>query len=107
MTASNLKAAIRTDVNNPSKSLIKKICYLEACKFISTVTVWGCQHEVVFSELEESKSFCLNHVEEHFQLDRSHSYYYQVQCQLNICEVNKYYFLVWSPDAMYMYVEED
>ena len=54
----------------------------------------------LFSGLEGSKSFC---VKEHFQLDRSLSYYYQVQCQLNIiCEVNKCYFLVWSPDEMHV-----
>ena len=38
VTASNLRAAVHTDANNPSKSLIKRICYQEACKFVSTAT---------------------------------------------------------------------
>ena len=45
VTASNLKVAIHTDVNNPSKSFNQRICYPEACKFVSTATVWGCQHK--------------------------------------------------------------
>ena len=46
VTASNLRATVHTDANNPSKSLIKRICYPEACKFVSTATAWGCQQEV-------------------------------------------------------------
>ena len=44
--ASNLRAIVHTNANSPSKSLIKRICYPEACKFVSTATAWGCQHEV-------------------------------------------------------------
>jgi hypothetical protein len=35
ITASKLKAACRTDISKPSKSLIKQICYPEAYKFFS------------------------------------------------------------------------
>ena len=44
VTASNLRATVHTDTINPSKSLIKRICYPEACKFVSSATTWGCQH---------------------------------------------------------------
>ena len=46
VTASNLRATVHTNANNSSRSLIKRICYQEACKFVSTVTTWGCQYEV-------------------------------------------------------------
>ncbi|XP_060771536.1 uncharacterized protein LOC132882266 [Neoarius graeffei] len=45
VTASRFKAAARTDPANPSKSLIKQICYPQAYKFTSAATEWGCQHE--------------------------------------------------------------
>ena len=45
ITASNLKAVVSTSADNPAKSLIKKLCYPEACKFSSAATTWGCQHE--------------------------------------------------------------
>ena len=46
MTPCNLLATVHTDTNNPFKSLIRRICYPEACKFVSTVATLGCQHEV-------------------------------------------------------------
>ena len=45
ITASRMKAACHTDPNNPSKSLIKAICYPEAYRFVSSATAWGCSHE--------------------------------------------------------------
>jgi len=42
ITASNLKAVVSTSAANPAKSLIKKLCYPEACKFSSAATTWGC-----------------------------------------------------------------
>ena len=35
ITASRLKAAVRTDIAQPSQSLIKSICYPESCQFSS------------------------------------------------------------------------
>ena len=154
VTASNLQATVHTDTINPSKSLIKRICYPEACKFVRSATTWGCQHEVdaiqdflddfflehtdvkfescglfvnpkypfmgaspdgiiqvkcpyncstqLFSELEGNKSFCLKQINEDLKLDKAHSYYNQVQCQLNICEIDICYFVVWSPEEMYI-----
>ena len=45
ITASKLKAACRTGISKPSKSLIKQICFPEAHKFYSAATSWGCKHE--------------------------------------------------------------
>ncbi|KAH3717963.1 uncharacterized protein LOC127855462 [Dreissena polymorpha] len=44
ITASNMKAVCRTDESNPSKSLIKKICYPHD-KFSNNATKWGTQNE--------------------------------------------------------------
>ena len=35
-------------------------------------------------------------------LDTSHSYYYQVQCQLGVSEVEKCFFVVWTPDILHV-----
>ena len=45
VTASCMKAVCRTDINHPSQSLIKSICYPEAFLFTSKQTDWGCKHE--------------------------------------------------------------
>jgi len=39
------KAAVRTDVTQPSQSLIKSICYPKSALFTSVATEWGCTHE--------------------------------------------------------------
>ena len=48
ITASNFKAAVRTQTVHPdhlSASLIKRICYPASHKFSSAATSWGCNHE--------------------------------------------------------------
>ena len=45
VTASRMKAVCRTDINHPSQSLIKSICYPEAFSFTSKQTEWGCKHK--------------------------------------------------------------
>ena len=35
----------RTDIFNPSQSLVKTICYPESFRFTSTQTTWGCKQE--------------------------------------------------------------
>ena len=45
VTASRLKAAVKTNVAKPSQSLIKSICYPESTQFRSKATAWGCAHE--------------------------------------------------------------
>lgn len=42
ITASNAKAAITTDITNPSRSIIVKICYPEAAKFSNIYTRFRC-----------------------------------------------------------------
>ena len=45
ITASKFKASTRTDITQPSQSLIKAICYPESFRFTSQATEWGCTHE--------------------------------------------------------------
>ena len=45
VTASRLKAAVCTNITQPSHSLIKAVCYPESTRFKSNATTWGCQHE--------------------------------------------------------------
>ena len=50
ITASNFKAASRTNLSQPSLSLINRICYPESYKFSTEATRWGCEHEAVTRE---------------------------------------------------------
>ena len=50
ITASKFKSACHTDPASPSISLIMAICYPEACRFSTSATRWGCQHEKVALE---------------------------------------------------------
>ena len=45
ITASKLKAAVRTDITHPSRSLIMSICYPQSQQFHCKATQWGCKHE--------------------------------------------------------------
>ena len=45
ITASKLKAAVHTNISQPSKSLIMFICYPEGRQFYLKATSWGCKHE--------------------------------------------------------------
>ncbi|KAJ4944938.1 hypothetical protein JOQ06_013477 [Pogonophryne albipinna] len=45
ITASRLKQVLQTSLAQPSKSLIKSICYPEAHKFSTAATRYGCKYE--------------------------------------------------------------
>uniref|UniRef100_A0A224Z0X7 Inhibitor of growth protein 3 n=1 Tax=Rhipicephalus zambeziensis TaxID=60191 RepID=A0A224Z0X7_9ACAR len=45
VTASTAHASCRTSLNNPSVSLVKKMCYPEESKFFSAATDWGQRKE--------------------------------------------------------------
>lgn len=45
VTASNAKQVCRTSLTNPSRSLLRKICYPEDGQFWSPQTAWGKEHE--------------------------------------------------------------
>ena len=47
ITASRLKSSVCTDITQPSKSLIRGICYPESNQFRTRATAWGCEHEKV------------------------------------------------------------
>ncbi|XP_060753973.1 uncharacterized protein LOC132864548 [Neoarius graeffei] len=175
VTVSRFKAAARTDPANPSKSLIKQICYPQAYKFTSAATEitndtvimngtqekrWGCQHEnearnvykahvamqhrdfmvedsgLIISpdyphlgaspdgkikcsccgmgileikcpyckcgdtheQAAEDKDFCLQNMGGQISLKRNHTYFYQVQAQLNISSSEYCDFVVLTQD---------
>ena len=58
ITASKFKAAARTDITQPSQSLIRTVCYPESTRFKSKATEWGCTHEkealTVYQSQEEA-----------------------------------------------------
>ena len=59
--------------------------------------------EQSFKDACESSSFCLEQTHDSgtpFRLRINHSYYYQVQLQMKICEVSYCYFVVWSPNEL-------
>ena len=49
-----------TSADNPAKSLIKKLCYPEACRFSSAATTWGCQHEEDAIEEFLDQFYCMH-----------------------------------------------
>ena len=51
-------------------------------------------------QLASTKDFCLREEDGNYSLDENHSYYYQVQCQLNACEIDTCYLVVWSPSEI-------
>ena len=79
---------------------IIQCCCHDKC-LIEVKCPYNCSTQL-FSELEGNKSFCLKQINKHLKLDKAHSYYYQVQCQLNICELDICYFVVWSPEEMHI-----
>ena len=170
ITASNVRAVIKTNVEDPSYSLIKRLCYPDTCTFFNAATSWGCEHEsdgidsflayftvkhsdvdckqsglvvnpkypflgaspdgyVVCSyhgkslievkcpyrchdksieEVINDKDFCLTVENGEYYLDQHHPYFYHVQCQLNVCEIDTCYFVVWSPSkAIFVEISRD
>ena len=58
----------------------------------------SCWH---FAKVAENvKNFCLQEKEGTLVLGHDHPYYYQVQCQLNVCDIETFYFVVWSPEQV-------
>ena len=51
VTASRMKVVCSTAIENPSRSLIKSICYPDVCSFSSKQTDWGTKKEKCAREL--------------------------------------------------------
>ena len=68
VTASRLRAAVCTDTTQPSKSLIRTICYPEVMKFSSKATCWGCEHEQIAYDAYKSQFSSLH---SNFHLSKS------------------------------------
>ena len=48
------------------------------------------------SGLARQKHSCLERVDDKWKLQRNHSYYFQVQAQMNVCDIENADFVVWS-----------
>ncbi|XP_055954702.1 uncharacterized protein LOC130010736 [Patella vulgata] len=155
ITASKIRSVYHTKIENPSKSLIKDICYPSSKVFSSKPTKWGCDHDSTAKQhyvkfmmqhhdnfvLEESgfvinpeypfmgatpdaigccdccgpilveikcpyckrdstkigdNITCLETKDGKLSLMKSHAYYYQVQCQLLVCDKECCDFVVWT-----------
>ena len=53
-------------------------------------------HDKSIEEAVNDKDFCLTMEEGEYYLGKDHAYFYQLQCQLNVCEIDMCYFVVWS-----------
>ncbi|XP_067654064.1 uncharacterized protein [Haliotis asinina] len=56
ITASKMKSVNRTSLSDPSRSLIRHICYPTEVKFSNPATRWGCSHEVTARDTYEKLS---------------------------------------------------
>lgn len=63
-------------------------CSCHEKSFIEVKCPYRC-HDKSVEEAMNDNDFCLTN---------NHVYYYQVQCQLNVCKINLCYFIVWSPN---------
>ena len=71
-----------------------------SCHEKSTIEVkcpYRCHNKSV-EEAVNDKDFCLAMEDGEYYLDKNHTYFYQVQCQLNVCEIDLCHFIVWSPN---------
>ena len=49
----------------------------------------------------EERNFCLENVDGSISLKRNHAYYYQIQLQMKICEVEYCDFVVWGDESVF------
>ena len=56
---------------------------------------------ISFKKASQDSTFCLtNTAEGKFTLKTGHAYYYQIQLQMEVCQVKYCDFIVWSPNEM-------
>jgi len=58
--------------------------------------------EASFKEAATQASFCLQESNDGLQLKENHAYYYQVQLQMKICEVDYVDFVVWKEEDLFI-----
>ena len=68
VTASVMKAVCHSDPENPSESLVMKICYPSNYKVKTTATEWGCKHE-----RDAKEQYCTRMIENHQNFSYRHS----------------------------------
>ncbi|XP_067126883.1 uncharacterized protein [Centruroides vittatus] len=129
ITASNMKEACHTNLINPAKSLIKKMCYpfehylagqkpfagrsWLACRGLPTVVVdcnccgqgvvemkcpW-CQQQ---QKIDENIPNYLVKQNANYTISKSCNYYYQMQTQIFVCNVEYCEFVVWIEKSLHI-----
>ncbi|GLV37528.1 hypothetical protein CBL_20340 [Carabus blaptoides fortunei] len=118
ITASKFKAVCKTDLNKPSLSLLRSICYPKNYSFPTRATKYGCSHEKdaiqsyrerVLGNFRKSKKFYLKKNEDgSVELRKDRQYFFQIQLKLALTERMYYDFVVWSKqDVYYERIEAD
>ena len=77
-------------------------CSCHEKSLIEVKCPYSCSKQSLADYADGKKSVCLQQVDGGLKLNKSHSYYYQIQCQLNICEFQLCYFVVWSPEELHV-----
>ena len=67
---------------------------------MSLKSVAPCDFIDNFSD-KQVKAFCLQKNADGLALKKNHAYYYQVQLQMGVCEVQWGYFVVWTQLGLY------
>lgn len=79
--------AIVTDFSEP---IHKRGCVEVKCPY-------ACETRTIEDACKMVKGFCLRSIDGQIQLSKSHSYYYQVQTQMHVTNLQWCDFVVWSP----------
>ncbi len=70
---------------------------------------FSCRERSFSKASEDSPSFCLGTNEDgQFQLKKNHAYYYQVQLQMKLCDLNYADFIIWrESELVVIRIEQD
>lgn len=74
-------------------------CRCCGCGVIEVKCPFSCRDRS-FLQATEDSNFCLEHSEEGFALKRKHTYFYQVQLQMKLCDVNYCDFVIWRESEL-------
>ena len=77
-------------VSDFSEPVHKRGCLEVKCPYV-------CETQTIENACKMVKGFCLRNLEGQIQLSKSHSYYYEVQTQMRVANLQWADFVVWSP----------
>jgi len=78
-------------------------CSCHSTSLLEVKCPYRCCGKPLADVVQETSDFYLKKGEDNsLSLDKTHSYYYQVQCQLNVCMVDLCHFVIWAPDMVHI-----